>query len=321
MLSEEQKRNRLSGIYGTDCGIICGLNPYKNKIELWKEKTGLAVEPDISDNPSVKAGNYLEPVLRQWFSDETGLTVEIKEEELQHHEHSWMRGHVDGIITQEDGTQAILELKTASIRQKDKWGEFNPMDANANQFGFINSIPEHYLMQVTHYLCVANLSVAYVAVLIGGNDFRIYVVERNEVLEKIIIELEKAFWDCVQSSECPDPETLPELESLLGMHPINENPIEADIQTMQNIESYRLITQQIGELKDKADSLKEEICLYMGMHDVLTINGVPAVTWKERKGATRVNSALLKREYPDIFEKVTNVCANTRTFLFKATNQ
>ena len=63
---------RNQGIGGSDAGTILGLNPYKKPYELWLEKTGAKEPEDISEKEAVKAGVYLEPVIAQWYTDETG---------------------------------------------------------------------------------------------------------------------------------------------------------------------------------------------------------------------------------------------------------
>ena len=49
-----------------------------------------------------------------------------------------------------------------------------------------DEIPDYYMTQVQHYLAVTGVKTADVAVLIGGNDFRIYTIEADEELQSFV---------------------------------------------------------------------------------------------------------------------------------------
>lgn len=42
-------KGRLNGIGGSDASAVVGKNPYKTNIELFEEKTGRRIAPDISE--------------------------------------------------------------------------------------------------------------------------------------------------------------------------------------------------------------------------------------------------------------------------------
>ena len=49
-------KGRLNGIGGSDASAVVGKNPYKTNIELFEEKTGRRIAPDISEKPYVIYG-------------------------------------------------------------------------------------------------------------------------------------------------------------------------------------------------------------------------------------------------------------------------
>ena len=61
----------------------------------------------------------------------------------------------------------IFEAKTASAYKKDVRD---------------NGVPLLYVLQVQHYMCVTGARKAYVAALVGGNQFYCRTVERDEKL-------------------------------------------------------------------------------------------------------------------------------------------
>ncbi|MFR8758810.1 MAG: DNA-binding protein, partial [Clostridium sp.] len=64
-------------------------------------------------------------------------------------------------------------------------------------------IPKEYQLQVQHYLAVCGLKRAYIAVLIGGNHFLYYQVERDEEMIEKLLEAEKDFWEAHVLADVP----------------------------------------------------------------------------------------------------------------------
>lgn len=59
---------RASGIGGSDAAAAIGRSTFKSNIQLWEEKLGLRVIPDISENPRVKYGKQSEDYLTALFA-------------------------------------------------------------------------------------------------------------------------------------------------------------------------------------------------------------------------------------------------------------
>ena len=85
----------------------------------------------------------------------------------------------------------ILEIKTASYHSAPQWEE---------------SVPVAYQCQVLHQLTVTGHAWADVAVLIGGQDFRIYRIDRDEDKLADLLQREQAFWHCVVEDRQPEPD-------------------------------------------------------------------------------------------------------------------
>lgn len=56
---------RKTGVSASSASVLVGANPYKSLWRLWAEKTGRAVEADLSKNPHVRRGFFLEDRARQ----------------------------------------------------------------------------------------------------------------------------------------------------------------------------------------------------------------------------------------------------------------
>jgi putative phage-type endonuclease len=187
-LSEEQLAERHTGIGGSDAAPALALSPYKTPLALFLEKRERP-EPSASTLAAFRWGHLLEPVIRQEYATMTGRVVRLPEGTLRHPKHSFMLAHVDGVTDD----QRIFEAKTA--RTADGWGRSGS-----------DEVPHHYLIQVQHYLAVTGLEVADIAVLIGGNDFRVYEVPADLDLQEMIVDGEREFWKLVETNTAPPPE-------------------------------------------------------------------------------------------------------------------
>lgn len=209
---------RSKGIGGSDIAPLLGLSPYKTPLDLWMEKVGLWVDEHRSE--AAHWGSIMEPVLAREYSRRHQITLIRREPELgevviapdyeiiqnpeepneilgtlQHPDHPWARGHVDGVGVNDRGYSHICEFKTADLRLGSHWG-----DPDTDQ------IPDAYLTQVQWYLMLSELEVAHVAALIGGNRFRRYIVQRDDDLIELMLERAAEFWDRVVNENPPEAE-------------------------------------------------------------------------------------------------------------------
>jgi putative phage-type endonuclease len=182
---------RRTGIGGSDAAAALGLSPWRSPYDLWEEKVGQA--PPIEQTEPMLWGKLLEDIVRREYVRRTGMEVTYRQEMVRHPARPWMFTHLDGEIGR-DG-RAILEVKTSRMGQD--WGEQDT-----------DEIPLPYLVQVHHALAVTAAEVCDVAVLIGGQDFRLYQVSRDIEIEQQLIEGEAAFWELVTQGVPPPPRTL-----------------------------------------------------------------------------------------------------------------
>lgn len=184
---EQFLKERQTGIGGADASATLGLSSRQTALDLYLEKTGQV--PPTPDNPYLKWGRLLEPVVRQEYAEQTGRVVRLPTDMLRHPKHPFMIGHPDGVTDDE----RLYEGKCA--RTSDGWGEPGT-----------DQVPREYLIQTQHYLALTGFSVADIAVLIGGNDWRLYEVPADRELQQMIIDAEADFWDRLQRGIPPEPD-------------------------------------------------------------------------------------------------------------------
>lgn len=252
-LNPEQLARRAHGVGASESAAAIGLNPYATAVELWMEKRGEA--PPFAGNAPTRWGKLLEPVVRQEFAEVTGRVVRLPTETLVHPKFDFILCHPDGVT--DDGR--LYEGKTA--RYPDEWGEPGT-----------DQIPEHYLIQVQHALLVTALPVADVAVLIGGQDFRLYEIPADAGLQESIIEALTEFWQHVVKGtrpplDCSAPGAIAVLKKLYpGTNGQTVIATDEAIQCRQQLEST---TAEEKAAKFAKDAAKARLLEIMGEASVL----------------------------------------------------
>lgn len=205
MTREEWLEERKKGIGGSDAATIIGANPYKDNIKLWEEKTGRRKAEDISDKPYVKYGTDMEPILRESFKIKHPEYEILNEENsiIKHPKYPFLFASLDGqLVDKETGEMGILEIKTSSSIQKEKWKD---------------NIPNNYYCQILHYLNVTGYSFVHVfAELTYSDDYQVtktYTIKREDVEEdlKLLQEKEIEFWKNYVEKDTRPPLVLPKI--------------------------------------------------------------------------------------------------------------
>jgi len=301
MLTDEQLQQRLNYVTGSDAAIICGESKYCTPYRLWEYKTRRAVAEDISHKPAVKAGNMLEGAVRDWLGQELGKDITPSDMLWVHDSYHWMAGNIDGKIR---GESAIVEIKTSS--NDTGWGGSGS-----------DIIPSAYRLQIAHYMAVTNASRCHVGVLIRGIDFRHYCIDRDMAIEQDLIEREKAFWDCVQADIPPEPLNDADRVKMLTTKEA-QGSIVATFEIEKTIEQYNFFKEYLEATTQTIDELKESICVYM--RDASTLvneHGRIVATWNNVKGRSGVDTALLKKKFPEVYAQVCKVGNASRRFEVK----
>jgi putative phage-type endonuclease len=295
---QEYRRNQ-KGLGGSDCAVIMGLSKWKTPFTLWLEKTG-QIEPPEVNNQYVEWGNLLEPVIREKFKKETGFKVFQNNFVLQHDEFDFMIANIDGEVIDENGERGLLEIKTTSDRNKGEWEE---------------GPPNHYHLQIQHYLAVLGYSFAYVACLIGGNHFVYFRIERDDYVIDKIITAEKEFWHMVQHRIPPEITGLASDSNYLAeSYPEatdEEGYLRADLEVLT--QRYTDVQQEIKLLQEESDYIKNRIKLEA--KDLKILKGELFKVNMPTVKKISFDSKAFSKDYPDLFEKYKTKETSYRSFI------
>jgi putative phage-type endonuclease len=297
---------RKTGIGSSDAAAAVGLNPYKSQLELWLEKTGRDTnlpKPDPNDDTSPMFwGTLLEVFVAAHYTKKTGNRIRKVNAILQHPEHSFMLANLDREVIGAPDVQ-VLECKTTGINGQRLWKD---------------GVPEYIQLQVMHQLSVTGKQAADVAVLVCGNDFRVYRIKRDEKMIARLIELEKQFWQYV-ITDTPPPADGSESSAtaLQALYPNDTGTtldLSDDTEMSATFNDLLAVRASLAEQVKLESQLKQKIQQRMG-DTSKAIFGSSDVTWKKSKDSTVLDVAKLVIDQPDLMQRFPLVKSGSRRFL------
>ncbi len=299
---EQWLAERRKGIGGSDIGAILGLSPHRTPMDVFLDKRG-ETQPNGNEQ-AMYWGTVLEDVVAHEYQKRTDRKVQRVNKILAHPEHDFMLANIDraiivpeiaGNVRWKDGrltTDRILECKTANGFAADQWGEIGS-----------DNVPDAYLLQCQWYMGITRADVADLAVLIGGSDYRIYSITRDDGLIGDMIEAAAEFWKRVQEGVSPDPQSVADAARKWPRHIAGKSLI-VDVTVAEACAELKTIGQQKKQLEDREDELKTQVMSAFGDAEEINYMGKKLATWKNQT-ANRVDTTRLKKEMPDIAAQFT----------------
>jgi len=289
---------RRLGIGGSDAAATLGLSKYRTPYQVYLEKIGEAEPQD--ETWEMSRGKAMEPLLRQHYANTTGRAVMVPRDAIVHPKYTFMRYNPDGLS--DDGR--LQEFKTAGWGRE--WGE----DGS-------DEIPQEYIIQVQHGMIVTQRDVADCSVSIGGNKPRYFIVEADRELQEMIIESEAKFWELVISRTPPAPINNDDVARIYSR--VNGETIEATDDIAEAFGALVSIRKELKHLEENKEAMEVLIKSFMGSAEVLSAPGGASTlaTWKQAKGAERIDAEMLRKEQPENARKYTKTSAPSRRFLVK----
>lgn len=291
---------RRQGIGGSDIAAILGLSQFKTALDVYLSKT--------TDQPEQQGehlywGHALENPIIDRFVRDTGANV-IKQPEMRRHpQHQWAIANADALITNGDTIEAILEIKTSSAFKSREWGADDT-----------DEVPIEYIAQVQWYMWIYDVQEAYLAALIGGNQYRQYHITRDDELIAILAEKAQAFWqNHVIPRIPPEPQDGADAQKLYPHD--NGDTAEADSDTLTAYAELRELKAQEKELKAQIAAKEDLLKIKIGNYSAMQANGNTLFTWKAQS-SNRFDSSAFKNAHPDLYQQYTKT-SETRVLRLK----
>ena len=291
-------KGRQSGIGGSEIAAIVGLNQYRTPMQVWESKVN-PVQDEETSQPAYW-GTVLEDVVAKEYALRTGNKVQRLTKQMRHPEFSFAIANIDravinpeisGNVRWKDGkltTDRILECKTANGFMAKQWGEAGT-----------DSVPDAYLIQCQWYMGVTGASVCDLAVLIGGQDFRIYTILRDDDLINDLLIQGAAFWELVQNKIEPDPVNYPEAVKKWAISDPSLS-VQADDSLIDDLEQIQGIKAQVKELEAQEDAIKARVLVAMQDAETLLYQGVKVATCKTQT-RTSFDAKTFEKDHPELY--------------------
>lgn len=293
--------SRAKGIGGSEVAAVLGLDTYRSPYSVWVEKTtGLARN---IENQHTKAGQMLEPVVVQYFIQETGFEIEAQSEQdfhqVTHPKYDYMRGSRDRIYVKPTGERCILECKTTqtTIHKDD--------------------LPVTWYCQLQWYMGLYGLNTGTIAWLERGLRFDYIELPLDSKFFQYLVEKVKEFWeDFVETNTEPPYLHVHDVESKYPLH-TDGSVIEATTELYETYNKLRDLRERKKELEIQEEELIGQFKMAMKDSERVMYNGSVLATWRSDRPKKVFDSVSYQKANPHLIEDYMIEKAGIRRFLIK----
>lgn len=304
--------SRLLGVGSSDIPILAGLTRQweSTPVTLYQDKKQL--RPKWEGNERTEWGHKLEGlVLKEFinrrYGEDAGGPFKTNTE-ATHPERPYCLAHADLIVDEADHpeTAYIVEAKTTGMMAgKRKEGKifsgYDPEDLSAQ------GIPDAVFLQVQYQMYVYGVDLAYVAVLIDTADYREYgPIHADKKVQEKCLALAEKFWNCVQTSTPPAPETWEDV-GILFPDKKNETTMisgEAEEKVKAMIFKDRSLAAKIKECESERDEIKTAIGVLIGENSVLASASGDVFATSGEQSRESISLKTIKDKAPEIEAKI-----------------
>lgn len=258
---------RRRGLGGSDTPVLFGECKHQSEYGLWLDKTGLTPDDELTD--AMRRGNWLEPHLADWFSEQTGLEV-ARCGLLASTERDHLRTNPDRLVA--DGGN--LEIKTHAVY------------ADAAKEWRNGGISRAAYLQAQQQLAVTGRSHAWFVAFIDPTPHLRGPIPRDENLIGEIIDRADRFWhNHVVAGVPPEVDLAAITDAELALRwptAVEGKAVEADYPAhVQALLDERVELKAHEKVADaRIGEIEAALKVFIGDAEVLTIDGRPVFTYK-----------------------------------------
>jgi putative phage-type endonuclease len=286
--------DRRNGIGGTDIAAIMGANPWKTRYDVYCEKKGIALAERV-ETERMRWGTKLQRIIAEEYGIQTGYEVEWFDRTIRHPVRTWQSGTPDAFCVEPD--KPGIDCKNVGLSEAWQWGEPGT-----------DEIPLMYTIQNQWYLSLTSRPSWDNAVLLGGNEFRIYHTEPDWHLQDTLLEEGEKFWE---ENICAD--NPPEIDGsasafryLAARYPRQIYQLrDASEDEIRLLVEYKKTREAIDSLLSDKEVMENRIRQAIGDADgiVLPIPGARPITWRRSKDGKKVDYESI---VPLLLERIEN---------------
>ncbi len=303
------------GIGSGDIAGILGVDKYNTPYQIYLRK--INNEP-IPDNAYMKAGRKLEPVIIDYFCEETNsIPISssqvllsnklILEDRIIFVKNDWQVSQIDTFYSQES-------FRKSKIKNFNEWLKVLECKNTTQE---LDEPLDSWFAQHQWQLNTCDLRFGEIGWFEKGYNFKHREYEIDFDFINICERKGGEFWfENVLKQIPPAPVNSDDILAMFQSH-IAGRYIEAVDDVYNEWLNLKSIQSQIKELSVTENELKEKLKLVIGNSEGLSYSEKILCTWKYDKDSIKIDSKLLKESEPDIFEKYSKIQPGARKFLVK----
>jgi putative phage-type endonuclease len=184
--------DRNTYIGGADAAAVAGVGLWASPYSVWARKVGAETE-EREQTERMRWGLVLErPLALEWARREGIPARSVKRSGFfRMADRPYVGGHPDFLADHPVDGPIVIETKLS-----DRASEWEGEEGD--------NIPLQYFLQVQHYLLISGRQVAYLVVLLRGNELRSWRIPRDEEVIGGLLEAYDDFWALVESRTPPE---------------------------------------------------------------------------------------------------------------------
>lgn len=272
----EWMAERRSSIGASEVAAAVGESSYDGTpLSVYLSKVG---RPPRFDPLLSLIGHGAEPIISDWVEDYHPEVGEVGPGFMARNEdYPWLHATFDRVVTDPDGVQVPLQLKTSTVFVRHKWDLEVPVD---------------YRIQEEIECLVMGAPYALLAVWhTGTTEFELYRLPAHEDRQQALAESTRVLWEHIET-RTPPPPTLG--DDLAAMFPASaDKQVVADLEMVETVEFLRETAAMRNSVvrEYQAQEADAKFLLEQFMEDAVELihphTGQVIHTWKEQKNGNR----------------------------------
>lgn len=256
--SQEQWLNeRTKDVTSTEVSALYGLSPYKTEFELFHEKRdGVVVK--FEPNERMRWGNRLEAAIAHGAAEDMGWQISKLDVYMRDLD-ARLGSSFDFQIDSSSDGPGILEIKNVDwLQYRQKW-----IDDGAGNI----EAPEHIELQIQHQMEVSGHNWCALVALVGGNEQKIILRNRDRAIGQDIRAKVTKFWQSIDANAAPSPDYSADAEFIIKQLRADADAglvAMSDAGLDELIERYAFLTRSVKEQEGIKDATRAQILERIG---------------------------------------------------------
>jgi predicted phage-related endonuclease len=244
----EWRALRHLNVGGSETAALFDEHPRITRFELWHRKAGNVPEPDLSDNKRVEVGSVIEPAIATLVTKMHGWNVKKvrrylrKSLALFNGNEVGIGGSPDFGIEAHERGPGVLEIKNTDWLVFRNWQDGEP--------------PLQYELQLQHYLHLMQREWGAIAVLVGGNDLRVFIRDGRPNIGRMIEKKALEFWSSMIRGEPPKPDFAFDAETIGQLYGTSKPGTVIDLSHDNRLHELIAEYQRGGALEKQGEQIK-----------------------------------------------------------------